>query len=539
MRSAARTTAFGARSRLPSHLAPEAPFVDPSTFAHGAGSKVARGGSGGVKVSFSAPPSSSAGQLKSKTAAAAPLDPRVVHFDEALPLRAGMRQLAVEQLERQRAATSDLASAAELKRLAKRRAFKLTPVQSLAVQHFLLPSASASGSKGKKKQEGEDARGGGGSFLLPHARSGEPTETVLAAETGSGKTWAFLFPLLQRLKETEGQSAPQAADQVAAPSAESPEAVAEGDTSKEAELSLVKPRALVVAPTHELARQLTAAAKQLTHIDKLRTLCLSSGGWLEALQADIGRMQGVSSSSYAPRRRSSTEEEEEGGEIDDGFGGLTMPEGSTGSSGADAVRPVDLMISTPDRLLDLCKPQAQRQSELRADPDFVASLPMHKQLDPEMLEEEVKRAAARKPQLVSLAEVRAIVLDESDAMLARDFGPSTQALLRLADESRKAAGAPRPDLLFATASVSHALASYMKQRHPRAAWLISPNLHRLPRTLDTQYVDPGRSRHETLANNVANALREDASAQSKILVFVEKKKTVEILGAYLSDRGIE
>jgi ATP-dependent RNA helicase MRH4 len=76
-------------------------------------------------------------------------------------------------------------------------------------------------------------------------------EHILASETGSGKTIAYLLPILQHLKVTE---------------------VPHGATH-----TAHAPRALVLAPTHELTRQLSKVAKSLVHAEgaKLRILCSS------------------------------------------------------------------------------------------------------------------------------------------------------------------------------------------------------------------------------------------------------------------------
>ncbi len=80
---------------------------------------------------------------------------------------------------------------------------------------------------------------------------------VLGAETGSGKTLAYLLPLLHHLKATDKGPAPQ---------------------SEEMAKAMAKPRALVLAPTHELTRQSTRVGKELTHSAKLRILGASSPG---------------------------------------------------------------------------------------------------------------------------------------------------------------------------------------------------------------------------------------------------------------------
>lgn len=82
-------------------------------------------------------------------------------------------------------------------------------------------------------------------------------QALLAAETGSGKSMAYLLPMLQDLKLAELQDASGAAQR----------AKTHG---------LMGPRALVLAPTHELSRQLSGFAKGLLHNIKLRVLCVSN-----------------------------------------------------------------------------------------------------------------------------------------------------------------------------------------------------------------------------------------------------------------------
>lgn len=105
------------------------------------------------------------------------------------------------------------------------------PIQSLSMAHFL--------------------------GLLYHPSKSFPPEssqTLLASETGSGKSVAYLIPLIQGLKATERPAS--GVDQ--------------------SHGSSLRPRALVLAPTHELCRQLTSYTKALSHEVKLRTICLSN-----------------------------------------------------------------------------------------------------------------------------------------------------------------------------------------------------------------------------------------------------------------------
>ena len=113
---------------------------------------------------------------------------------------------------------------------------KPTPIQAFAMK-AMIPLTGAS-SIGKDKDEGERRW----SYFL------------LASETGSGKSFAYMLPVIQHLKETESRGL--------------------GETENP-QPELPAPRALILAPTHELTRQLARFTKSLIHYEKLRVVCAS------------------------------------------------------------------------------------------------------------------------------------------------------------------------------------------------------------------------------------------------------------------------
>jgi ATP-dependent RNA helicase MRH4 len=115
------------------------------------------------------------------------------------------------------------------------RDVKPFPIQSLSIAHFIGSHKHSPGS-------------------FPPSEN----QTLLASETGSGKSIAYLLPLIQALKATE-KSLEQS-----------------GLSHAGAESPRLRPRAIILAPTHELCRQLTSYAKTLSHDVKLRTVCLSN-----------------------------------------------------------------------------------------------------------------------------------------------------------------------------------------------------------------------------------------------------------------------
>ena len=127
-----------------------------------------------------------------------------------------------------------------------------TPIQSLSLKWLLKHPGSST-------------------TQLPNVDTTSPRQWqqfLLASETGSGKSIAYLLPLLQNLKEAELMSSPQ-------------------PFIPETKKRPYNPRGLILAPTHELARQLSGFAKSLLHEIKLRVLCTSQANQKNTTQRDL------------------------------------------------------------------------------------------------------------------------------------------------------------------------------------------------------------------------------------------------------------
>lgn len=125
---------------------------------------------------------------------------------------------------------------------------------------------------------------------LAYFFQGSPSQhTILAAETGSGKTLAYLLPVLQALHTTRATT--EHADLARVQAGHAPR---------------ILPRALVLAPTHELARQIADVAKALCHdpTHKLRVACSSKPAYATQLHRDVAelsaRAEAFTSESRAP-----------------------------------------------------------------------------------------------------------------------------------------------------------------------------------------------------------------------------------------------
>ncbi|CAD6984834.1 unnamed protein product [Tilletia controversa] len=379
---------------------------------------------------------------------------------------------------------------------------KPTHVQELCLHHFFPPPPTSA--KGKQKAASH--------WLKADALG--PTETLIAAETGSGKTMAYLLPLLHHLKATDRDFHP------------SPD------------VDLVQPRAIILAPTHELARQLAGAAKNLCHIDKLKVLCLSSGGWLDTLRVGVAQL----SHAHGPQSESTldTMEAEENGQ-----GGATA--GPTGRF----LHP-DIIVSTPSRLLSTLS-NAREVNTIIDDAAAVAELRRNGR--PSDRNARAAAAAARKKEdrqpLISLVNVRSVVIDEADVLLAPDFGPGTRAVLHLARKEQAAASPAEED-----AESEEAAASSSSKLTLDDITAPHPNPKRskhveslLPSRLKADFVDPGGNKMAAIAGQIRKVLGETPSANekgegngnpapNKVLIFMNRSTSVDLLSKYLTENGI-
>jgi ATP-dependent RNA helicase MRH4, mitochondrial len=144
---------------------------------------------------------------------------------------------------------------------------------------------------------------------------------LLASETGSGKSIAYLLPMLQALKKSELVRSPM-----------------QGHPQPRRSLN---PRGLILAPTHELARQLSGFAKALLHNIKLRVQCVS-----RANVENVGR--NLRSSKMAER-------------FDLG-GGAGAEFAVTGPMTGKRVD-VDVLVGTPNRVLEMVRGYRWADSE--------------------------------------------------------------------------------------------------------------------------------------------------------------------------------
>lgn len=362
-------------------------------------------------------------------------------------------------------------------------------------------------------------------------------ECLLASETGSGKSIAYLLPLLQDLKRTE----------------------LEGLASSRKSSKPLNPRALVLAPTHELSRQLASFAKKLSHVVKLRVMCAS-----KANMPSTAKEKGTASKMK---------------KLMDGINHNDGAEIFIPGSGR-ASRPVDLLVGTPMRLLELERgrgwnwEQRARERAMRINTKDGVT-------EPDSLQEASAVDLGRKfwvdePEM-GLENVEWVIVDEADVLFDSDFQEATRMLLA---DIAAARGRPVPvtsapmlvpqdaqpmpdtttqpisypfNFLLTSATIPNSLSNYLSTYHPTLTRLASPHLHHLPRTLRTEHASwTGGNKDVDIERRIRRVWAEDAlvyakttfgsprSAKlSKVIVFCNKKRRVEELGAFLDSRGIK
>ncbi|SJL09447.1 uncharacterized protein ARMOST_12825 [Armillaria ostoyae] len=354
-------------------------------------------------------------------------------------------------------------------------------------------------------------------------------EYLLASETGSGKSIAYFLPLLQSLKVSE----------------------LSGNVHRKNTHPL-NPRALILAPTHELARQLSGFAKDLIHEIKLRILCAS--------QANVDNKMSLGGGSAAQMK----------GKLDAALFSNHSQDLQVRPGGRF---PVDVVVGTPMKLLELIK---GRGWERRIGNETPKAQEESTEEGEEKEDEEFQRKPRRGRDLgvvptgtlgaapeMGLANVEWVIVDEADVLFDPDFQETTRLLL---SEVSAARGSPVPyypddfnfktesvepkpisypyNLILCSATIPSALGNYLETHHPSHTRLASPTVHHLPKKLQTEYVGwTGTNKNADIEKRIRKVWAEDSITRSgklsKILVFCNKNIKVQLLSQHLEGKGIK
>ncbi|KAJ7653305.1 hypothetical protein DFH06DRAFT_1417946 [Mycena polygramma] len=464
-----------------------------------------------------------------------------------------------------------------------------TPIQALSLKWVLDPWTQGQENVPEDPEQ---------TALVKHSQ--EEThykEFLLASETGSGKSIAYLLPMLQALKVSEARRH------------------AEGGATPIASKRGLNPRALILAPTHELARQLSLFAKALLHDVKLRVLCASRANNPTRTSRDqVAAGKGRNSS--ASRMKSLVSYAEDGA-----MGEFKVTETDLGAPAF----PVDVVVGTPMKLMEMVRGRGwERDVEFGAGPAALFQMEQREQAekdkaDADDREKGPKRRRGRdtlpgvgkwrsSPEM-GLSEVEWVIVDEADVLFDSDFQETTRLLLADIAKARgrdvtftplpvgllrPAPPAPEPVLatsrqkekdkkaeekektekaqskalvkhdksaisplhypfnfIVTSATIPNWLSSYLNAYHPALQRLVSPNLHHLPKSLKTEYVGwTGGNKNADIERRLRKVWAVDAADglgpvpgslgdMSKVLIFCNKNNKVEDLGAFLEEKGIK
>ncbi|KAF9036529.1 hypothetical protein BDP27DRAFT_1348096 [Rhodocollybia butyracea] len=422
-----------------------------------------------------------------------------------------------------------------------------------------------------------------------------PREYLLASETGSGKSFAYLLPLLQSLKLAELAR-----------------------QSSFSSTHAYNPRSLILAPTHELARQLAGFAKTLSHGIKLKVVCASRANERNRDKDREGSNTGPNAHLHSPptlepslnNRRPVSRSiesfdgqitETEGEVLGDGIMELDVrPTSAAMTSDADAnaaltmsgptTRPVDVLVGTPMKLLEMVFGRGWDREEK------------------DQYDAKGKRWPRAKPEM-GLANIEWVVVDEADVLFDPDFHRYTRMLLseiskakgrevtfvpedpalsttsypypestsdeedgetdsedKVASLSSASTSSPTTsdstpvsgstplkypfNMLLTTATIPPALSLYLSTNHPSMVRLSSSGLHRLPTNLQIEHVNwSGGNKLADIEKRLRGVWMEDERRWlsggdgnpelSKVVVFCNKSTKVDQLGEYLEKKGIK
>lgn len=262
----------------------------------------------------------------------------------------------------------------------------LIPSLLAGVQEVLGPDARPTEIQALSLENLFDEDGSGG-------KTGRWKQALLASETGSGKSIAYMLPVFQSLKLSESSLPPS-------PSPSNPNSGRPTNTATEFALN---PRALILAPTHELSRQLSKFAKALLHTTKLRVTCLSRSN-----DGILSRQSNSLSPGLGGTARR-MKKEIEGSEIP----GIASQEKEKERVGHD----VDIIVGTPMKVLEMVKGRRWDKPSSSSPEDAFPGDLSKKERRKQHAE---KERSNPKPEM-GLGRVEWVVVDEADVLFGMHF----------------------------------------------------------------------------------------------------------------------
>ncbi|KAI0245623.1 P-loop containing nucleoside triphosphate hydrolase protein [Lactifluus subvellereus] len=334
------------------------------------------------------------------------------------------------------------------------------------------------------------------SLTLKHLFTPPPTDAhrcfLLASETGSGKSLAYLLPMMHDLKATEHLRSRRTG-----------------------------PRALVLAPTHELSRQLASFGKALAHHARLRVQSAS--------RANVA--SGARAWASAAKMANAFPGDNAEGEFEV-------------YSGGEVGHAVDMLVGTPARMLEMTRGSGWNKEVI----DGKGT--------------RRKNCLVGRPE-VGLSDVEWVIVDEADILFAygidSDFIDQTRNLLSdiaaargkpvpvISRNDKPNSQAPNPlnypfNFVLTSATIPAALAARLDTHHPTMTRLVSPRLHRLPAHLTLEFTPyTSGNRNAEVLGKLRAVWRDDVLAgrrRARIIIFANTRARAAEMGAYLSGHGV-
>ncbi|EIM91737.1 P-loop containing nucleoside triphosphate hydrolase protein [Stereum hirsutum FP-91666 SS1] len=433
---------------------------------------------------------------------------------------------------------------------------KPTAIQALAMRWLLKPFSEPAESTFTANLDAESTSEVNGEVEAEPGNEAEAEATentqgyrqfLLASETGSGKSIAYFLPLLQSLKQSELSSS--SSTQLPHDSRRPP--------------APLNPRALILAPTHELSRQLASFGKGLIHNIKLRVMSASranvpndgrssSSSHSSSQSSELSMRAGTGGRNMsASRMAKAWDGENEEGEFE-----------VNGSSVRGKGRDVDVLVGTPKRLLEMVMGHGWDR-EARRNAEAATA-------------ERGGRKWVVGPREVGLEGVEWVVVDEADTLLDSDFKQETTRLLSEIAAARGYTVPPSPpastttttttstpsstlphaypfNFILTSATIPTSLSTYLSTYHPTLTRLASPRLHRFPTNLRIEhhpyttgnpYADIERKikfiwAQQALEGSGASVNGGTKGKKTKMVIFRQKKTQAVELGKFLRERGFK
>ena len=358
-----------------------------------------------------------------------------------------------------------------------RRPLRPTPVQALGIPASL-DLAEVVHRDASSNSEGPDEKG------ITKTTSSSMKTLLIGAETGSGKTIAYLVPIIQRLRSQEEQHTPAtAASTPIEPNHPLPV------TSPFLTHPIRKPRhprALILVPSRDLVSQITRVAKSLcAHHARLTVVGLH--GRLSPSTRILHRLQSTSN-------------------------------------------PVDILVTTPQALITYSRRGADGARTLKG------VLSLTHVTDVVVDEADTMLDEGFRSELMQILNPL-FPSHSSPSTSSSSISPSSASSMSSKVEYQIKGPSVEPRITYITATLPMSLLRHVNALHPNHQRITTPTLHRTSPQLRQTFIRiSGGSKSQALVDTLR--LSGNAGDQ-RVVVFVNTRKTAEWLEDFLRGKGLQ